>query len=172
MLTTVKPVYYNEVMKKIILTGKRGGFALVDDEDYDLLNKDTWNHQKRGYATAFAWTDDHKPTRKLMHRVVILAKKHQEVDHINGNPMDNRKSNLRFVTSSQNKTNTELRSDNKSGYRGVYWHPQHKLWWVYIKVNGRNCHFGLYPNIQEAARIAGYVYKAFGAEYRERAQSG
>ncbi len=172
MLTTVKPLYYDHIMKKIALTGKRGGFALIDDDDIDLIKTDTWNHQTLGYATAFDRTPEGKPTRKFMHRVVLGAKKHQEVDHINGNRLDNRKKNLRLVTSSQNKTNMPLRTSNKSGYRGVYWHPQHKLWWVYIKVNGRNCHFGLYPTVQEAARIAGYVYSAFGVEYRERAQNG
>ena len=57
------------------------------------------------------------------------------VDHINGNTLDNRRSNLRVCTQSQNLMNSKKPSNNKSGFKGISWHKSSKSWQVYITAN-------------------------------------
>ncbi len=73
------------------------------------------------------------------------------VDHINHNGLDNRKSNLRLCTGSQNIINCFLIKSNTSGYKGVSWDKKNKKWLVVIRVNGRKTHIGRYACIKEAA---------------------
>lgn len=107
---------------KIIYTSKNEKI-LVDDKDYEYLNQWKWNTGLWGYPFRMAenGTKDGKRCRKIikMHRVVINAQKGQEVDHIDGNKLDNRKQNLRFVTKQQNIRNRGVTKRNKYGYKGV-----------------------------------------------------
>jgi hypothetical protein len=81
-----------------------------------------------------------------------------QIDHIDGNRSNNRISNLRLVTVSQNMQNLQKakRHNLHSGVLGVHWHGQGQCWRVRIKVNGRYHHIGLFKTIEEAqcARIA------------------
>jgi len=67
-----------------------------------------------------------------------------EVDHINRDPSDNRWSNLRSVTKSQNSLNRKMRPDNTSGYRGVVWHKRVNQWQARINVDGNRKHLGYF----------------------------
>jgi len=109
-------------MKKIPIT--QGKFALVDDEDFDNLNQWQW-HFTTGYAARRAW-----PSNKivLMHRELMQTPKGKDTDHINRNGLDNRKCNLRICTRSENNLNKDKQKSNTSGYKGVYWRGDQKLW--------------------------------------------
>jgi hypothetical protein len=139
---------------KFIKTGKnvknaRHLLAMVDDEDFDRLNKFSWQARKdKGIIGNIS--GDGKKT--LMHRYIMKAKHNQEIDHIDGNRLNNQKSNLRFATSSQNKANRGPRKDNKSGYKGVSWHKQLNKWTVRIMINGKYLSLGLHNDILEAAK--------------------
>jgi len=74
------------------------------------------------------------------------------IDHGNRNKLDNRRSNLRRATQSQNGANSFLRSNNKSGFRGVSWYEQTKQWHAQITVEGRVKHLIYSPDKFEAAR--------------------
>ena len=97
--------------------------ALIDDEDYEKVMSALGPRSKKWYAhcppgaTHYAMTGSRLVT---MHRVVMDAPKGMDVDHINGDTLDNRKQNLRLCTRSQNCMNKKLRSDSQSGYKGVY----------------------------------------------------
>jgi hypothetical protein len=73
-----------------------------------------------------------------------------DIDHINGNRNDNRWSNLREATRSQNLMNARLRSDNKSGFKGVKYHAASKLWTCGLHHNGKYLSLGYYKTSQEA----------------------
>lgn len=75
-----------------------------------------------------------------------------EIDHINNNPSDNRLANLRLATSSQNKVNTRLQSNNTSGVKGVYWNTSHRRGQARISVNGTRLNLGSFDNIEDAAK--------------------
>lgn len=73
-----------------------------------------------------------------------------QIDHINRNRADNRWSNLRSATNSENQRNSFVRSTNKSGEKGVIWHKRRRVWVVYIGVNGNNKYIGQFKAKQDA----------------------
>jgi hypothetical protein len=97
-------------MKTIWLTQRQ--FTIVDDEDYDKLNKYNWcaiykKHTNSFYACRGIRGIKHKTI--YMHRVILDAPDTMEVDHINGDTLDNRRCNIRLATGSMNQKN---RKDN------------------------------------------------------------
>ena len=74
----------------------------------------------------------------------------QEIDHINGNPSDNRWANLRPATHSENSQNTKLRSDNTSGYRGVSKCSRSNKWYAYINIDGKMQPIGRFDSKSDA----------------------
>ncbi len=72
------------------------------------------------------------------------------VDHINGNPADDRWENLRLATREQNMANTKVRLDNTSGARGVSWNARKGLWHVRVTTNGRTTHGGYFADFDKA----------------------
>jgi hypothetical protein len=71
-----------------------------------------------------------------MHRLILgLAPEDGEVDHRNGNGLDNRRDNLRVATQSQNAKNRRVSSINKSGVSGVFWHNGKQRWIARIQVD-------------------------------------
>src|SRR2546430_16319669 len=114
--------------RKIKLT--RGKYALVDLVDYEWLSQWKWYCSARGYAARRLY-----PENKVvyMHRVIIPEG--EEVDHINHDKLDNRKSNLRPCTHKQNLRSRGLNKNNKSGYKGVggineALNGKQLLWWI------------------------------------------
>lgn len=112
-------------MKRIPLS--QGEFALVDDEDYEKLSKHKWtlllqkNSRKYAYRQVGKLGVDRRNIR--MHRVIMNAAEDTEVDHRDGNGLNNQKSNLR-ICSHQNNMRNMNRVVNKSGYKGVRVHPE------------------------------------------------
>jgi hypothetical protein len=96
-----------------------------------------------------------------MHRVVIGAPPHLQVDHINRDPLDNRLCNLRLCTQSQNNANQTFRK-NKTGFLGVYCNRGGR-YRVGVKCDGKYLHLGTFDHLIEAARIRdGFVLARFG----------
>ena len=85
-----------------------------------------------------------------------------EIDHINGNPSDNRIKNLRQVTGSENMRNTRLRSNNTSGQVGVYWLAQRGKWAARLKVDGRVIHLGCFESKKDAVQARKEAEKTHG----------
>jgi len=90
----------------------------------------------------------------LCHRIAWLLHYGEwpefEVDHINGMKTDNRISNLRSATRSENVNNTNLRSDSTSGYKGVNYSNQHGRYRARIVVKGKRMHVGMYDTPEQA----------------------
>ncbi len=93
-----------------------------------------------------------KETRHTLyiHRLVLPEAK--EIDHISdlNSGLDNRRSNLRSVTSSQNSMNTRISKNNKSGVTGVCWDNQHKKWMARIHANRKTIHLGFFKQKEDA----------------------
>ncbi len=135
-------------MKEIKLTGNK--IALVDDEDFDLVSRLKWHANKGGetfYAEAHCLCGSRSPVR--MHKLIMGAHHGKEIDHKNGNGLDNRKSNLRFATDADNAHNSRLRKDNASGFKGVS--AFKSRWKAQIQAEGRPAHIGYYDSPRKAA---------------------
>lgn len=139
-------------MKKIKLT--QGKYALVDDEDYEELNKYKWcanNKKCTYYALRNVYDKETKNTRTLfMHRIILNTKKGEIVDHIDGNGLNNQRNNIRICTYSENNINRRVPITNKSGFKGVYWNKKSRKWVVQIKKNGIRKFIGYFAEIEKA----------------------
>lgn len=92
----------------------------------------------------------------LAHRLVFLMHKGylpKTIDHINGNPADNRIQNLRAVTAGQNQHNRKLNKNNTSGFKGVSWHKRTKRWGACICLEGKRIYLGLFNTPEEADAV-------------------
>jgi hypothetical protein len=106
--------------------------------------------QKNGY---FAICIDRK--RQYIHRIVFMMHygyMPKTIDHIDGNSKNNQIENLRDVTHSQNICNQKLRSDNKSGIKGIGWHKAANKWRAVIAFEKTQYHLGLFENIKDAEK--------------------
>lgn len=136
-------------MKRIQLT--QGKVALVDDEDFEELNKYKWCVRKYR-KTFYVCRSDGKICNKRvflrMHRVIINTSEEMQIDHIDGDGMNNQKYNLRICTASQNCMNRKKRVDNTSGYKGVS--KSGERWRAIIWVNRKQIHLGYFINKLDA----------------------
>ncbi len=144
-------------MREIPLT--RGKVAIVDDEDFDRVAQFKWAltcHKERNspdhYARRSVWQSaTKKSVTVLMHRFILDAPRDKHVDHINGNGLDNRRSNLRLVTPAQNQQNLRTRR-GKAGFRGVQYDPRKRRHYARIKANNQKIWLGFFDSAEEAAR--------------------
>lgn len=149
-------------MKEIPLT--KGYVALVDDEDYPALIKFKWyaNESKRKnnrivvYAERSTWDGKLKKRYNYsMHRDLI--KTPLQVDHKDGNGLNNQRNNLRPATRAQQQANS-ISTKGTSKYKGVIWHSQCKKWVARIKYNFKTIYIGIFN--QEADAAQAYNFKA------------
>ena len=126
--------------------------ALVDDDDYTFFLQSSWHMDYRGYPRSG------KFGVKPMHLLLMPPKPGYNVDHINCNKLDNRRSNLRYVTASFNARNKRKRKGCSSSYPGVCWHKCTSKWSAAITVNKRTRHLGLFDSEEAAARAYQEVY--------------
>lgn len=131
-------------MKKILLNNNN--YAIVDDEDFEFLNKFNWHKSETGYAVR---CEKRKTIR--MHRLIVNCPDDMLVDHINGNRLDNRKQNLRICTFNENIRNRKKHKNNSSGYKGVSYHKGKKKFQCRISYNGIRINLGNYECAKEAA---------------------
>ncbi len=128
-----------------------GGTAvLIDDEDYDKIKESSWLFSGR-YAYRQVWNKG-KGKTEYMHRIIMGNPKNLEIDHINGNGIDNRKSNLRFATHKQNMANQKSCKTATSQFKGVCWVKRDKKWEASIQTDNRTKHLGYYENEADAAK--------------------
>lgn len=152
-------------MKEIPLT--QGMVALVDDEDFEGLSRFRWCYDN-GYARRKEMSDGGKWENILMHRVILNARSGIDGDHKDENTLNNRRSNLREATRSQNGSNRGRPSNNTSGFKGVSWHKHHCKWGAHIRVNWKLIHLGYFTKAEDAASAyATAAREYFGEFYRE-----
>jgi hypothetical protein len=140
--------------RKIPLT--QGQFAIVDPDDYPRLAAYKWRLcRTKGknvlYAERSIRLPNGKYSRILMHHHLILPPDGYVVDHVNGNGLDNRRDNLRIATVAQNAWNSKKRNP-RSGYKGVYFDRQKRLWRAAIVCNRKRIHLGYFKNKIIAAK--------------------
>jgi len=147
-------------------------YALIDAEDADLVNQCRWHPQKAQdafYAQCSGPRSllDGKQYSVLMHRFILGLSRHDpDVDHINGDGLDNRKENLRLCSDSQNQANRRRAlSSASSSFRGVTWNKSSMKWQAGIKVKQKSIHLGLFDSEERAAFAYNQAATAWFGEF-------
>lgn len=143
---------------------------LVDLEDFYKINGHTWRvklDNNKFYVAAHIKTElGYK--YGLLHRMITDCPKGKVIDHINGNTLDNRKSNLRICTNSENLQNLLTPAkNNTSGILNATWNESRKKWRVALRVNGKTINIGTYKyksTAKKAAKEARLKYKPFSQD--------
>jgi hypothetical protein len=160
----------------VIITALTNQPIKVSDCDSDLADF-VWFVNSKGYAVM---SGDNEPRLQRMHRLVLARMlgrplaRHEFPDHINGDKLDNRRSNLRLATNAENAFNRGRNINNSTGYKGVYHNPGSAVrpFIARIMVNRQSQYLGSFPTAQEAAlaydaaavRIAGQFAQVNGVQ--------
>lgn len=133
-----------------------GLVAIVDDEDYEWLSRYKWRQAKQGGRL---WTSISVP----MHRLILgLRYGDPHVDHKDRNPLNNRKSNLRLATQSQNNAN---KAPAPGRFKGVRRPSGGSGWMAGIRINGKWTELGIYDTAKDAARAYDIAAKKMFGEF-------
>jgi len=125
-------------------------FTMVDDEDYELLNQWSWRFRDNGHTKYVFRTINFNGKEYVfyMHRFLMQTPKFMEIDHIDGNGLNNQKSNLRNCTHAENLRNSKTYS--KTGYKGVSYNGNRMR--STIAINGKQINLGYFDDATEAAK--------------------
>lgn len=156
------------MVKRVWVAPKR--FALIDDEDAERVAKFDWRMTSGG-RTNYAKTESQRLGAKWrwLHRYIVDAPPDAIVDHINGNGLDNRRENLRIVTSAQNSQNqfVQAGNDKTSRFKGVHWDSGASRWVASIASR----YLGQFIEEADAARAYDRAAVAAWGEYSRTNES-
>lgn len=144
-------------MKKMLM--KLEKYCLIDDKDLILLDSFRWVISSKGYVIT------NQKNGGALHRIITGAQKGDIVDHINGDKLDNRRSNLRICTNAQNLMNRGFNKNNKSGYKGVSFQKSANKWEAKIMVDKRSYYLGLFMTKEAAAKAYNIAAKKLHGEF-------
>lgn len=130
-----------------VLVGDHGEEMICDLVDWEKLKIAKWFISTGGYVKGHL-------NGKIINfsRAVLSPPENFQVDHINRNKLDNRKTNLRMVSQFENSLNKNIRIDNSSGVTGISWDRKNKKWKVQITKDGRNFWIGRFFSLEEAKK--------------------
>lgn len=156
----MKPIREILIEGRVAIIPLTGGLsAVVDADDLPCVSGWIWHSKRRlnaagGLASCYA-------RRKAgagfvyMHHAILPLQDGTEVDHIDGDGLNNRRSNLRYATKAQNQHNSRLQCNNTSGSKGVSWNKAARRWRAFICIHGRQVHLGLFH--EKSAAAAAYA---------------
>jgi hypothetical protein len=130
-------------------------WVVVDEADLDLVQAYRWHvmpARHTTYAVATVGSPRAMRTTIRVHRLIMDAPQDVEVDHIDHDGLNNRRSNLRLATGTQNLGNMRHRGGTTSRYKGVYWSARDRRWLATISVASKSIHLGSFVIEEEAAR--------------------
>lgn len=149
----------------------RGLVAIIDTVDYELVSQFKWqavrdNQNSSFYARAAVPTGSGKNRAWIkMHRLIMTAKEWQDVDHIDGNRLNNTRSNLRFATRHQNCMNKKKFPNRSSKYKGVWWDSWNNRWRARIIFKRKYISLGSFMSETTAAEAYDNMAKKLFGEF-------
>lgn len=136
-------------MKTISLT--QGRFALVDDEDYQLLSRHTWCAVKANKSDCIWYAQTHVgPALVRMHEMVLGKIKGTIIHHDDHNGLNNQKDNLKRTTHQNNIGHSKKFKSNTSGYKGVSWDQANKKWVTQVAMSSGNGYQKRFHKLEDA----------------------
>ena len=135
------------------------GRAIIDLEDVEKIKNYKWS-LKNGYAF--------NTEVGLLHRFLNEYPNDMVIDHINLNKLDNRRSNLRICTYSQNNMNTKIKSSNTSGTKGVWWNAKREKWIAEIMIDNKKYYLGEFINKEKEIKTRKEAEIKYFGEFRNK----
>ena len=143
-------------------------FAEVDTVDYEMVSAYKWYADQHRNGRWYAARDVKirgKRKKIYMHKFIIGSVGKKDIDHRNRDGLNNRRSNLRVCTRSQNNQNRIPSSNTSSKYKGVYWSKVARKWMAYIKTEGKRLHLGYHKKEEDAAGFYNMAARLFFGEH-------
>lgn len=130
----------------------RGKVAIIDEGDMQLVAPYRLSTQQGGKKMLYAAGRKKGDKKKTLLSTILLGFQHgHEIDHVNGDTLDYRRSNLRIATRSQILQNTSKKTNCSSKYKGVWWDSWTNRWRACIQKGGRVSYLGRFDSEKEAA---------------------
>jgi len=153
-------------MKLYNETGLEISETIFDLKYKEEIEKYKWHLTDYGYVACNWFDENNKHHKMTLHGAIIYLSgqeinKDQEIDHKNTNKLNNLENNLRICTRPQNQQNSNIRSNNSSGYKGVAWHKYTNKWLAKLKKNNVEIHLGYFDDAKDAAK----AYNAAAIQY-------
>ena len=137
---------------------------LVSPDDYEEFVDGYRFSLSNGYVTYSGTKDGLRG--KLLHRIIMDNPEGQFIDHINRDPLDNRRDNLRIVSIQENSMNLSMSKRNKSGVSGVSWNKNRKKWVARIMYKNKHIHLGYFEKLEDARKARKDAEVKYFGEFR------
>ena len=161
----IKQIYTNLGNYSVLtLFSKKQGFkqVFVDTEDVEKLSKICWCIHKTGYIIGRDLANSGK--KIPIHRYIMNCPLNKVIDHINRNPLDNRKSNLKICTQIENMQNLSLYKNNKTGYKNISYQQESHSFIITIRKNKKNTTLCRKKNLDDAIKARNEYYRHIGKD--------
>lgn len=148
-------------MKEIQLTKDK--VAKIDNCDFEEISKYNW----KAKLTNGLWYANRKEKGKTisMHRQILNDYISPQIDHADGDGLNNQRYNIRPCTHAQNQMNSKIRTDNTSGIKGVCWNENQKKWRATIRILGKQTHLGNFKNKEDAIKARKDAERIYHGEF-------
>jgi len=143
----------------------------IDLDDYDKIKKYHWGIFISKYGAFYICTQckiNDKKKKTLLHRYIMGDPKGLIVDHIDGNPLNNRKNNLRICNCEENSQNRAKNKNNTSGHKGICWNTREGKWQAYIYLCNKYKNLGLYTDFNKAVLVREKAEEQYFGEFNRK----
>jgi len=145
-------------MTKIQLTQQK--IATISRKDFDKIAKYKWQFNGR-----YAVRKNNSGKTIYMHREIMQTPENLVTDHIDGDGLNNKRSNLRICTYRQNFRNQKISKNNTTGIKGVVWNKQNKNWLARLTIDNKRIHLGSFKTKELAMQIRNKYAKKYYGKY-------
>lgn len=141
--------------------GNQIGEAIIDKADLEIVSKHKWYLTAKGYVM----TRIDRKKQLFIHRLLLNPAPDKVIDHIDRDPLNNRRSNLRECTAGENLLNSKVRKDNITGQTGIVFRKSRNAYVARINRNGKEYYLGQFKNINDAVEVRKKAEKQLFKEF-------